>query len=239
MEFPRDSVSVSQSVESATFSSADLGARDLVSLYPSGHRRHHCVPSPWPVPPDQYRPFRLVYNRLTRQFFVAFDVGLSSVPINFPQSATAEVWLYRNDANWGLRSGLARYYSLFPSAFTRSFTNEGIWVAFADIRSITNISDFGIGYHEIGYNPAFVKFDDTNGIRSFRYVTEPWSYWMTMPTTISNTDYTSVYNYLWSQHTQSVAAATATLSSGVRDSNGLLSFFPAAAPWCPYGQRFT
>ena len=229
---PRDSVSVSQSVESATFSSADLGARDLVSLYPLATVATSAAMT-LAIPPDQYRPFRLVYNRLTRQFFVAFDVGLSSMPVNFPQSATAEVWLYRNDAAWGLRSGLARYYSLFSSAFARSFTNEGIWVAFADIRGIANISDFGIGYHEIGYNPAFVEFDDTNSIRSFRYVTEPWSYWMTMPTTLSNTDYTSVYNYLWSQHTQGVAVATAALSSGVRDANGLLSFFPAAAPWCP------
>jgi len=83
-----------------------------------------------------------------------------------------------------------------------------------------------------------VKFDDTNAIQSFRYVSEPWSYWMTMPTNIPNTDYTSVYNYLLSQHTQGVKAATAALSSGLRDTNGLLKFFPAAQPWCPYGAAF-
>ena len=190
------------------------------------------------VPPDQYRPFRLAYNRSTHQFFAAFDVGLSSIPTNYPQTATAELWLYRSDPAWGLRSGLAGLYRRFPAAYARTFTNEGIWVAFADIRSITNISDFGIGYHEIGYNAALVKSDDTNGIQSFRYVSEPWSYWMTMPTNISNTDYTSVYNYLLSQNSQGIKAATATLSSGVRDPNGLLEFFPAAQPWCPYGAAF-
>ena len=148
------------------------------------------------------------------------------------------MWLYRSDPAWGLRSGLAGFYRRFPAAFTRTFTNEGIWVAFADIRSITNISDFGISYHEIGYNSAFVKFDDTKGIQSFRYVTEPWSYWMNMPTSISNNDYTAVYNYLLAQHGQGVKAATATLSSGLRETNGSLSFFPAAAPWCPYGAAF-
>jgi hypothetical protein len=234
---PRDRVSVTQAVESATFSSADLGARNLVSQYPLATVATSSALN-LAVPPDQYRPYRLVYNRQMRQFFAAFDVGLSSVPTNFPQLATAELWLYRSDPAWGLRSGLAGYYQKFPAAVARTFTNEGIWVAFADIRSITNIADFGIRYHEISYSSAFVKFDDTNGIQSFRYVSEPWSYWMTMPTSISNTNYSTVYNYLLTQNTQGVKAATATLSSGVRDTNGLLGFFPAAAPWCPYGAAF-
>ena len=234
---PRDRVSVTQAVESATLVSAELGARNLVSQYPLATVAAGGALT-LAVPPDQYRPFRLAYNQVTRQFFAAFDVGLSSTPTNFAQIATAEVWLYGSDAAWGLRSGLAGYYSRFPAAFARTFTNEGIWVAFADIRSITNISDFGIGYHEISYSAAFVKFDDTNGIHSFRYVSEPWSYWMNMPTSISNTSYTPVYNYLLSQNTAGVKAATATLSSGIRDTNGLLEFFPAAAPWCPYGAAF-
>ena len=235
---PRDRVSVTQAVESATFSSAELGARNLVSQYPLATVATSGALT-LAVPPDQYRPFRLVYNRVTRQFFAAFDVGLSSVPTNFPQLATVEVWLYRSDPAWGLRAGLAGFYQRFPAAFARTtVTNEGIWVAFADIRSITNVSDFGIAYHEIGYNAAFVKFDDTNHIQSFRYVSEPWSYWMNMPTSISNNNYASVYNYLLWQNTQGVTAATATLSSGLRDTNGLLEFFPAAAPWCPYGAAF-
>jgi hypothetical protein len=234
---PRDRVSVTQAVESATLSSAALGARNLVSQYPLATVAASGALT-LAVPPDLYRPFRLVYNRVTRQFFAAFDVGLSSVPTNFPQCATVEVWLYRNDPAWGLRAGLAGFYQRFPAAVARTLTNEGIWVAFADIRSITNISDFGVAYHEISYNPAFVKFDDTNNIQSFRYVSEPWSYWMTMPTNISNTNYAAVYNYLLSQSTQGVTAATATLSSGIRDTTGLLQFFPAAQPWCPYGAAF-
>jgi hypothetical protein len=234
---PRDRVSVTQAVESATLSSAALGARNLVSQYPLATVAASGALT-LAVPPDQYRPFRLVYNQVTRQFFAAFDVGLSSASANFPQLATVEVWLYGSDPAWGLRSGLAGYYCRFPAAFARTFTNEGIWVAFADIRSITNISDFGIGYHEISYNSAFVEFDDTNRIQSFRYVSEPWSYWMTMPTSISNNSYAPVYNYLLSQNTAGVRAATATLSSGIRDTNGLLEFFPAAQPWCPYGAAF-
>jgi hypothetical protein len=234
---PRSRVAVTQAVESATLSDAALGARNLVSQYPLATVSTTAALT-LAVPPDHYRPFRLAYNRATHQFFAAFDVGLSSIPANYPQTATAELWLYRSDPAWGLRSGLEGLYRRFPAAYTRTFTNEGIWVAFADIRSITNISDFSIGYHEIGYDTAFVKSDDTNGIQSFRYVSEPWSYWMTMPTSISNTNYNSVYNYLISQNSLGIKAATATLSSGVRDPNGLFEFFPAAQPWCPYGAAF-
>ncbi len=234
---PRDRVAITQSVESATLADLELGARNQVSAYPVATVANSSALT-LAVPPDRYRPFRMIYNGATRQFFAVFDVGLSATPMNFPQIATAELWLYRSDAAWGLRSGLEGFYRRFPAAFTRAFTNEGIWVAFADIRGITNVSDFGIRYHEIGYNTAFVKSDDTNGIGSFRYVSEPWSYWMNMPTNLSNTDYNSVHDYLLQQHSQSVKAATATLSSGARDPNGLLSFFPAAAPWCSYGAAF-
>lgn len=232
-------MAVSQAVESATLTDVQLGARHQLSYYPLATVATAGGALTLAVPPEQYRPFRLVYNRITRQFFAAFDLGLSSTPTNFPQRATAEVWLYRSDPAWGLRSGLAGYYRRFPTTFARNFTNEGIWVAFADIRGITNISDFGIAYHEIGYNPSYVRFDDAHGIQSFRYVSEPWSYWMTMPTNIPNTDYTSVYSYLLSQHARGVKAATATLSSGLRDPDGRLKFSPAAQPWCPYGAVFS
>lgn len=234
---PRDRVGLTQAVETATLSDVELGARNLVSRYPLATVAATGAVT-LAVPPDMYRPLRLAYNRATHQFFAAFDLGLSSAPTNFPQCATAELWLYRSDAAWGLRSGLEGFYRRFPSAYARNFTNEGIWVAFADLRPITNVADFCVGYHEIGYNTAFVKSDDTNGIASFRYVSEPWSYWMSMPTSLSNTDYPTVYNYLLTLHTQGVHAATATLSSGIRDPNGLLKFSPAAAPWCPYGAVF-
>lgn len=235
---PRESVPVNRTSENATLGEVDFGARNLLSSYPVATLSGSSALS-LALPPDQYRPFRLAYNGASRQFFAVFDVGISSIPINFPQTVTAEIWLYRSDAAWGLRSGLAGLYRLFPKAYTeRAFTNEGIWVAFADIHGITNISDFGVGYHEIGYSAATVKSDDALGIPSFRYVSEPWSYWMTMPTNLSNTTYSPVYNYLLTKYSQGVAAATATLSSGLRDAGGNLQYFPAAEPWCPYGAAF-
>ena len=234
---PREAVPIDQAIESATLNDVTWGARNQVSTYPLATIAAGGALS-LAVPADQYRPFRLIYNRATHQFYAVFDVGISLITTNFPQTVTAEVWLYRSDPGWGMRSGLAGLYRCFPSTYSRAFTNEGIWVAFADIHSITNISDFGMAYHEIGSNPAQLKFDDTNGIQSFRYVSEPWSYWMNMPANVPNTNYLSVYNYLLTQYAQGSASATATLSSGVRDPGGLLEFFPAAAPWCPYGAAF-
>jgi hypothetical protein len=242
---PRDRVSVSQAQESATFSSAAMGARNVLSSYPLATVATSAALT-LAVPPDQYRPFRLVYNQVTRQLFAAFDVGLSAVPINFPQCATVELWLYGSDPAWGLRSGLAGYYSRFPAAFTRTYTNEGIWVAFADLSKIYNVSDFGIGYHEIAsgtsYMQPFVKSDDTNGIPTFRYVMSPWQYYFSMPTNVDNTDYTLVYSNLLSRYTQNVTSAIATLNSGLRDTNGLLEYLPCGGPdqfdWNSYGTEF-
>ena len=234
---PRERVPLEEAVESGTLIEVPLGARNLVSQYPLGTLSGSSALT-LSLPPDLYRPSRILYNRVTRQFYVAFDVGVSAITENFPQSVTVEVWLYRSDPAWGFRSGLAGHYERFPTSYRRSFTNEGTWVAFADVRKVPRVSDFEIAYHEIGYDPATVKADDTLGIPSFRYVSEPWSYWMKMPTRISNTSYAPVYNYLLTQHAQGNALATATLSSGVRDLAGNLEFFKAAEPWCPYGAAF-
>ena len=65
---PRDRVSVTQAVESATLSSAALGARNLVSQYPLATVASSGALT-LAVPPDQYRPFRLVYNRADTAVF--------------------------------------------------------------------------------------------------------------------------------------------------------------------------
>ncbi len=232
---PRERVPLSQSVESSTLTEVSLGARNQLSQYPLATVADRAALT-LAVPPEQYRPFRLAYNRLTRQFYAAFDLGLSAVTARFPQKASVELWLYRSDPAWGLRSGLAGFYRRFPCA--RSFTNEGLWVAFTDLHTITNISDFGIAYHEIN-DPKLVKFDNSNNIQPFRYLSEPWSYWMRLPAKVDNTDYGAVYKFLLAQAAQGVADAIATLSSAVRDDRGLLKFAPAAQPWCPYGAVFS
>ena len=235
---PRKQVRLDDAIESANLTYTGWGARNQLSQYPLATAATTNSALTLATPPDPYRPVRLTYNRMTHQFYAVFDLGISAITTNSPQQVTAEVWLYRSDPAWGMRSGLAGLYARFPAAYGRAFTNEGIWVAFASVSGITNLSDFGIGYHEISYASATVKEDDTNGIPSFRYVSEPWSYWMNMPGNIPNTNYASVYNYLLTQYSQGEPYAAATLSSGIRDQDGSLEFAPAAQPWCPYGAAF-
>ena len=235
---PRQQTSLGSAVESGTFSYVAWGARNLLSQYPLATVTTTNNALNLAIPPNPYRPCRLAYNQMTRQFYAVFDLGLSAITTNSPQQATAEVWLYRSDPAWGMRSGLAGLYSRFPAAYGRVFTNEGTWAAFADLSGITNISDFGIAYHEITYSSATVIEDNSLGVPPFRYVSEPWSYWMSMPVNIPNTNYTSVSNYLFTMYTQGEPYATATLSSGIRDQSGSLEFTPAAQPWCPYGAAF-
>lgn len=238
---PRDKVSVTDALESATLVSG-FGARNLLSAYPLATVANTNGALTLAIPPGQYRPFRLIYNRVSRLFYAAFDLGLSSIPSNFRQVATVDVWLYGSDPHWGMRSGLAGYYHRFSSSFANGFTNEGIWANGDDIDNISNVSDFGIYFNELGGvgvspNTSDLMFDNQNNIAGFRYH-EPFSYWMNMPTNIPNTIYSQVYNYLVSQSEVGVALATATLSSGLLDSNGLYQFYPAAEPWCPYGALF-
>lgn len=238
---PRTVQPISSAVEYQELGSQQFGARDALSIYPLATVTRETGLT-LAIPPDHYRPFRLVYNRALKLFFAAFDLGLSPITEKFPNTASVELWLFRSDPAWGLRAGLEGLYQRFPQHFQRRFTNEGIWVAFADLSPITNIADFHIAYHETSSSTHW-KFDDLHGIPSYRYLTEPWSFWMTMPTNIPNYLYDDVVNYLHHIHTNGSAwqrnNAEATLSSGIRDQHGLLQFQPAAAPWCPYGAVFS
>lgn len=190
------------------------------------------------IPPDKYRPFRCIYNTRTHQFYIAFDIGITPRTKRFPNCAEVEVIFYRTDGTWGKRDALETYYTIYPGAFEKRYTNEGIWVAFADLSVQTNISDFHIAYHETSYSEHW-KSDDTNAIQSYRYLLEPWSYWMHMPTNIPNTDYDSVIAYLYHSLTNGSSwerrQAETVITSGVRDKEGKFLFYPAAEPWCPYG----
>ncbi|MCX7846451.1 MAG: hypothetical protein N2595_00235 [bacterium] len=238
---PRSAQLIGPAAEYQELGSQHFGARDALSVFPlaSVTRESGLTLA---IPPDAYRPYRLIYNRLLKLFFAAFDLGLSPRTQRFPNSASVELCLFRSDPAWGLRAGLDGLYHRFPLAFQRRFTNEGIWVAFADLSPITNLHDFHIAYHETSSSSHW-KFDDLHNIPSYRYLTEPWSFWMSMPTNIPNNSYPDVLNYLLHIHTNGTptqrAYAEATLSSGIRNKSGLLQFQPAAAPWCPYGAVFS
>src|SRR5262249_39340461 len=134
------------------------------------------------------------------------------------------------DPRWGFRSAAALYYSLFPEAYHRRATAEGIWMPFTDPSKVTDVKDFRVAYHE-GDNS--VASDDRLAILSFRY-TEPMTYWMPMAPGAPRT-YDAALNMI----RQNAAGADpekrkwaeAVLSSGTRDSSGKLNVEFQNAPW--------
>ena len=123
--------------------------------------------------PAQYR---LGYHPATRQLLIAYDFGL--VPETRPLAGTARFRfvIYRFDAMWGFRGAWDKLMRIFPDYFVVRAKDQGIWMPFTDISKVEGWKDFGFKFHEGNNN---VKWDDANGILSFRY-TEPMTWWMTM-----------------------------------------------------------
>jgi hypothetical protein len=116
--------------------------------------------------------FRLGYNSGTGELWLAYDLGLA------PEKPTARVRFCRFDFDpaWGFRSALAAYYRLFPDAFERRISEQGLWMPFARISLIKGWEDIGFRFKEGNDETAW---DDAHGVITFRY-TEPLTWWMRM-----------------------------------------------------------
>jgi len=207
------------------------GATGLASLYPWA-----CIndaDSALALGLDMSSPaqYRIGYNAGTRQFFIAYDFGLSRETSNFPGSASFKFVIYRSEPGWGFRSAAKKFYSIFPEHFRCRSKKQGIWMPFTDVSTVQGWQDFGFRYHEGNNN---VPFDDRAGILSFRY-SEPSTWWMRMPKDVPRTEQGVL------QHLQGLAgsrnpairrAAQAVEVSGSRDGKGRRQFLIRNTPWC-------
>jgi hypothetical protein len=185
----RRSAAIGASGEYKNVFTVNEGATGTMSFYPFG-----CVTGPTSgralgVPPLLGpRITRIGYNADADLIYVAFDVALTgqnlanSDGLGHGQADVAAVRYNVNPA-WAFRDAAAQYYTLFPEAFTRRATNDGIWLPFVDPTSIQSVTDFGFAYHE-GDNS--LANDNTLGILSFRY-SIPMTYAMPMPATTPRT----------------------------------------------------
>ena len=186
---------------------------------------------------DMARPaqYRLVYHAGTRQFFIAYDFGLSQDTAKSPGSAAFRFVLYCFDPRWGFRAALQKYYDLFPEQFTKRVTREGVWMPFTDIAKVPGFEDFGFAFQEGASN---VAFDDQHGIGSFIYV-EPMSHWLAMPRDVPRT-YDGALSVLnkdldGARRKEATEMAAATLTSGIENAEGRLFLHLEKAPWCDGG----
>jgi len=184
---------------------------------------------------DHPAQYRLVYHAGTKQFFIAYDFGLTKDTGRLPSAAEFRFVIYRFDPRWGFRAALQKYYDIFPQHFAKRVTREGIWMPFADIARVPSHEDFGFAFQEGAPN---VPFDDQHGIASFVYV-EPMSHWLAMPSDVPRT-YESAMAVLTNdlagaRGKEKAEMAAATLTSGIEDSEGRLLLYLVKAPWCAGG----
>jgi hypothetical protein len=211
------------------------GANGKMSLYPLAAVWSDRAGLALALDMDHPAQYRLVYHAGTKQFFIAYDFGLTKDTARFPASAGFRFVLYRFDPRWGFRAALQKYYDLFPQQFTKRVTREGVWMPFSDIATVPNHEDFGFAFQEGAPN---VAFDDQHGIASFVYV-EPMSHWLAMPREAPRT-YESAMSVLTNdlagaRGKNAAEMAAATLTSGIQNADGRLFLYLVKAPWCDGG----
>jgi len=105
--------------------------------------------------------------------YIAYDIALTAEK----SSAEISFCLYPFDAEWGFRSALAKFYSIFSRQFCRTIPKMGIWMPFYKISQVKGWEDFGFAFKE---HINETVWDDQHGILTFHY-TEPMTWWMQMP----------------------------------------------------------
>ncbi len=231
----RRSRPISGNGEFANTISLRCGANGKMSLYPLAAVWREHAGLALGLDMDHPAQYRLVYHAGTRQFFIAYDFGLTQGTARFPGSAGFRFVLYRFDPRWGFRSALQKYYDLFPQHFAKRVTREGVWMPFTDIAQVPGFDDFGFAFQEGAPN---VAFDDQHGIASFVYV-EPMSHWLAMPRDVPRT-YESALSVLskdlaGARGKDAAEMAAATLTSGIENADGRLFLYLVKAPWCDGG----
>ena len=221
--------------EFANTVSLRCGANGKMSLYPLAAVWNDHAGLALGLDMDHPAQYRLVYHAGTRQFFIAYDFGLTKDTARFPGSAGFRFVLYHFDPRWGFRAALQKYYDLFPQQFTKRVASEGIWMPFTDIAKVPGFEDFGFAFQEGAPN---VAFDDQHGIASFVYV-EPMSHWLAMPRDVPRT-YEGALSVLnkdlaGTRGKQAAEMAAATFTSGIETTDGRLQFRVEKAPWCDGG----
>jgi hypothetical protein len=166
-----------------------------------------------------------------------FDVATSPLTDKFPNRAFFKLCRFSFNPDWGMRAALEQYYSIYPESFKKRVINEGIWLPFTSLRSITGWEDFGFAFHETAWNNSDKKdgkklpnilSDKGTGVLSFQY-TEPWD--IQLPILTKNIPYdTLVSDKMFSKEHMDYVSISAT-----EDKNRLWQARRLETPWFSSG----
>ncbi|MBQ7189199.1 MAG: hypothetical protein IJR99_07260 [Kiritimatiellae bacterium] len=209
--------------EIADVTSWSVPGNGRLSRYPFAAMRENGRGFALGIDPDFPAVYRVAYNGESREFFLAYDLGLTR------ECPTAKLRFctFRFPVEEGFRNALDAYYRLFPQAFAKRVERQGLWMPFANISKVKGWEDFGFRFKE---EITETSWDDAHDILTFRY-TEPMTWWMKIP---ENTPYT-LSNAL--EIAEGLAAkgnpyARAWKTSSFRNSKGEVAGRFQYTPWC-------
>ena len=223
-QHPRRSIPLSEARnEVMNASGHPVGANGRLSRYPFGAveaaGKGHAVG----LDPATPLVFRVGCQPVTRELYLACDIGLAPEK----PSATFSFCVFDFESAGGFRGALARYYELYPEAFTTRIKGQGVWMPFAAISKVEGQEDFGFRFKEGDDETAW---DDAHDILTFRY-TEPLTWWMALagdgPRTLAR----------GAEEAKRLAAAgdraaQAWVSSAFVDEKGRVPGRVLDTPWC-------
>lgn len=174
---------------------------------------------------------------INKGLIAEFDVATSPLTEKFPNRAFFKLSHFNFNSNWGMRAALKQYYSIYPEAFKKRVTTEGVWLPFTALRSIPNWEDFGFAYHETAWNNSDVMngkslpnilSDKGTSVLSFQY-TEPWD--IQLPILTKDIAYETLISdkMIPLKHQQYVK------NSATEDKNGLWQTRRLETPWFTSG----
>lgn len=192
-------------------------------------------------PIDHPAVIRLAANPVSKHLYIAYDLALSR-KAKTPCQANLKAVIFRFPPEWGFRAALKKYYEIYPEYFQKRVKKEGIWVFRPRyLNRIPDVDDFGFAFHTVDFNPWSLKFEDKHDIYSLNYLTEPWTHYMEMPSTLRDGKYDNVIKYVQHEAKKGNKKAVAALNSGVFDDTNKFVFWVnrPAARWCPDCAIFT
>ena len=211
--------------------SVDWGATGTMSLYPlasvdnGGSGIALAIDMAYPA---QYR---IGYHAGTRQFFIAYDLGLVPDTTRFPSRAKLRFVVFRYDGQWGFRAAFAKLQRIFPDYFAVKCKTQGLWMPFTDVSTVRGWEDFGFRFHEGNNN---VAWDDAHDILSFRY-TEPMTWWMRMEKSLPRTREAAVAErdrLLREDKGETRRLAQVSVNAAMYDDQDQPGMLFQDAPWC-------
>jgi hypothetical protein len=209
--------------EAANVARVGVGANGRLSRYPFGAVAAAGRGRAIGLDPATPLVFRTGCQPQTRELYLACDLGLAPEK----PAASFRFCVFDFVAADGFRGALARYYALYPGAFERRLSEQGVWMPFAAVSKVQGWEDFGFRFKE---GDGETAWDDAHGLLTFRY-TEPMTWWMALkgdgPRTLAR----------GADEARRLAAAgdapaRAWVSSAFEDEHGRAPGRVLDTPWC-------